>query len=129
MALNSGKHTILQQLYHTLSVAVNMTYQLVLLLLVDSVIGIPLQDFFPFNGPAVCLCDTSTGLVHTSNMLDINGVSVDDVNRKDCEEFRLTPNDDGSSYNINIKLGFPFFTKRFKNVFVSVTCSLLDDAA
>ena len=96
-----------------------MTYQLVLLLLVHSVIGIPLQDFFPFNGSAVCLYDTSTGLVHTSNVLDVNGVSVDDVTGRDCEEFRLTPNDDGSSYSISIGFSFPFFTKKFRNVFVS----------
>ncbi|XP_065894428.1 protein mesh-like isoform X2 [Dysidea avara] len=96
-----------------------MTYQLVLLLLVHSVIGIPLQDFFPFNGSAVCLYDTSTGLVHTSNVLDVNGVSVDDVTGRDCEEFRLTPNDDGSSYSISIGFSFPFFTKKFRNVFIN----------
>jgi len=98
-----------------------MAYQLVLLLLVHSVIGIPLQDFFPLNGSNVCLYDTSTGLVHTSNVVDSNGVSIDKLNRLKCDEFRLSPNDDRSSYNISIEFVFPFFNKRFRNIFVSIT--------
>ena len=104
-----------------LSVDFNMAYQLVLLMLVHSVIGISLQDFFPLNGSNVCLYDTSTGLVHTSNVVDSNGVSIDEFDRSKCDEFRLSPNDDGSSYNISIKFIFPFFTKRFRNIFVSIT--------
>ena len=96
-----------------------MKYQLVVFLLAHSVCAIPLQDFFPFNGPNVCLYDTTTEMVHTSNVLDSNGVSIEELDRSQCDEFRLSPNDDGSSPNISIGFTFPFFAKRFKNVFVS----------
>ena len=96
-----------------------MIYQLVILLWVHSAYAIPLQEFFPFNGPNVCLFDTTTGLIHASNALDSSGVSINEFDRSKCDEFRLSPNDDGSSPNISIGFSFPFFAKRFKNVFVS----------
>ena len=89
------------------------------LLLIASVGSIPIEDFFPFNGERVCLIDTATGLVHTSNVLDCNGRAFTDINPSECYEYRLNPNDDDSSYEINIDVMFPFFSKRFQSVYVS----------
>ena len=100
-------------------VEVNMIYQLLVLVLVTSVNGIPIEDFFPFNGTKVCLIDTATGLVHTSNTLGGSGRPITDLNNGECDEYRLSPNNDASSHNISIDFTFPFFTKRFTNVFVS----------
>ena len=97
-----------------------MMNELLILLLVSSVSnGIPIKDFFPFNGDRVCLIDTDTGLIHTSNVLDCNGKAFTELYPSECDEFRLSPNDDGSSHNIKISVSFPFFSERFKNVYVS----------
>ena len=97
-----------------------MLYQLLTaVLLVTAVNGIPIEDFFPFNECNVCLIDATTGLVHTSNTLDSSGRSVNEIDPDDCDEYRLSPNDDASSQNIDISFTFPFFAKRFMNVFVS----------
>ena len=96
-----------------------MFNNLLLILFLHSVNSIPLEDFFPFNGSKVCLIDTVTGLVHTSNVLDCNGRIFAEINQTDCEEFRLTPNNDGSSHNISIAVSFPFFSRRFTSVYVS----------
>ena len=111
-------------LWHTFSVAVlqylpKMICVIVVLLLVHSVSSIPIGDFLPFNGPNVCLFDTVTMLVHKSNTIGSDGLPIDEVNRRDCEEFRLSPNDDGSSPNISIGFTFPFFARRFRNLYVS----------
>jgi len=58
--------------------------------------------------------------VHKDNRVGSGGVPIENVTRLDCEEFRLTPNDDGSSPNISIGFTFPFFAKRFNNVYVSI---------
>ena len=92
---------------------------LLVLLLVTLASSIPIQDFFPFNGEKVCMIDSTTGLVHTSNMIDGFGVSITNLNPSECFEFRLSPNDDASSQNIGISTSFTFFNKRFRNVFVS----------
>ena len=84
-----------------------------------AVSALPIRKFMPFNGPKVCLYDTTIGLVHTSNVLDSNGVSIDDVSTVKCEEFRLSPNDDGSLFNLSISFSFPYFESRFRNLFVS----------
>ena len=91
----------------------------VVLLLVHSVSSIPISDFFPFNGSKVCLYDTVTMLVHKSNRIESGGLPIEDITRQDCEEFRLTPNNDGSSPNISIGFTFPFFARRFRNLYVS----------
>ena len=91
----------------------------VVLLLTHSVSSIPISDFLPFNGPKVCLFDTVTMLVHKSNVIGSDGVSIYEVTRRDCEEFRLTPNNDGSSPNFSIGFTFPFFARRFRNLYVS----------
>ena len=96
-----------------------MIYQLLVILLVTSVNTIPIEDFFPFDGDNVCMIDATTGLVHTSNSLDGPGRPITEINEGECDEYRLSPNDDASSYNINIDFTFPFFAKRFMNVFVS----------
>ena len=96
-----------------------MITKLLFLLLIASVSGIPLDQFFPFNGDRVCLIDAATGLVHTSNVLDCNGKLFTEINSSECEEFRLSPNNDGSSHNISISVTFPFFSKRFQSVYVS----------
>ena len=97
-------------------------YQLLAILLVATVNAIPIEDFFPFNGDKVCLIDATTGLIHTSNTLDGSGIPSSDLNPSDCDEFRLSPNDDASSQNIDISISFPFFNKRFRNIFVSNIC-------
>jgi len=91
----------------------------VVLLLAHSVSSIPISDFFPFNGSKVCLYDTVTMLVHKSNRIESGGLPIEDITRQDCEEFRLTPNNDGSSPNISIGFTFPFFARRFRNLYVS----------
>ena len=97
-----------------------MIPQVVILLLVTSVNSVPIVDFFPYNGEKVCLIDAVTGLVHTSNELeDSNGKPTSEISDSECHEFRLSPNDDSSSQNISISYTFPFFAKRFRNVFVS----------
>ena len=93
-----------------------MNELLVLLLIAAVSNGIPMDDFFPFNGERVCLIDTDTGLVHTSNVLDCSGKTLAEVYPTECDEFRLSPNDDGSSY---ISATFPFFSKRFRSLYVS----------
>lgn len=96
-----------------------MIYQLLVILLVTSVNGIPIGDFFPFDGNKVCLIDTTSGLIHTSNTLDGSGRPINELSPNDCYEYRLSPNDDASSQNIGITVTFPFFAKRFMNVYVS----------
>ena len=96
-----------------------MIYQLLVILLVTSVNGIPIEDFFSFGDTKVCLIDATTGLVHTNNSLDSPGKLITDVGQTKCDEYRLSPNDDASSHNISISVTFPFFAKRFMNVFVS----------
>lgn len=97
-----------------------MISKLVILLLVTSVNSLPLEEFFPFNRGSVCLIDAITGLVHTSNEIDSNGKPISEISDSQCHEYRLSPNDDASSQNINISYTFPFFAKRFRNVFVSL---------
>ena len=99
--------------------ALKMDSVLVVLLLIHSACSIPITDFFPFNGPKLCLFDTVTMLVHKNNVVGSDGVPIKDVTSQDCEEFRLSPNNDGSSPNINIKLNFPFFSRQFSNLYVS----------
>ena len=99
-----------------------MNSVLVVLLLIHSAIGIPIGGFFPFNGPKLCLFDTVTMLVHKNNVVGSGGVPIKDVTSQDCEEFRLSPNDDGSSPNISIGFTFPFFARRFRNLYVSIAC-------
>ena len=95
-------------------------FQLLLLVLSTIVGGIPIDNFFPFNGENVCLMDAITGLVYTNNTLvDGLGVPITDLSSSDCREFRLTPNDDATFQNINTSSLFVFFNKRFRNVFVS----------
>ena len=98
--------------------ALKMNSVVVVLLLIHSAISIPIGDFFPFNGPKLCLFDTVTMLVVGSDGVPIE----DEVTSQVCEEFRLSPNNDGSSPNINIGFTFPFFTKRFQNLYVSTAC-------
>ena len=98
-----------------------MFYLVLLLVLFSTMVnGIPIEEFFPFNGEKVCLMDASVGLVYTNNTIDEFGVPITDLNPLDCNEFRLTPNDDASSQNISISFSFAFFNKRFKTLFVSV---------
>ena len=97
-----------------------MLYQLLAaVLLVTVVNGIPIEDFFPFNEGKICLIDATTGLVHTSNTLDHSGREITELNPTECDEYRLSPNDDASSHNISISVTFPFFARRFMNIFVS----------
>ena len=97
-----------------------MMNELLALLLIASVSnGIPINDFFPFDGERVCLIDTDTGLVHTSNVLDCSGKALAEVDPSECDEFRLSPNDDGSSHNFSISVTFPSFSKRFRSLYVS----------
>ena len=97
-----------------------MLYQLLAaVLLVTAVNGIPIEDFFPFNGDRVCLIDATTGLVHTTNTLNDPGKQITALYPTECDEYRLSRNDDASSYNISISDTFPFFVRRFRNVFVS----------
>ena len=101
-------------------VKTKMLHQLLPVILLSTVVdGIPIDDFFPFNGQKVCLMDATTGLVYTNNMIDDFGVPITDLNPSDCHEFRLTPNDDASSQNISISSRFAFFNKHFENLFVS----------
>ena len=96
-----------------------MIYKLLaVILLVTLVSGVPIEDFFPFNGTKVCLIDATTGLIHVSNT-DDSGVPITNVSPSDCPEFRLSPNDDASSPIISLSIPFPFFNKRFRNVLVS----------
>ena len=81
--------------------------------------GIPIDQFFPFSGDKVCLIDNNNGLVYTSNTMDGTGRPISEVNPDECNEYRLSPNDDASSHNLNITVTFPFFAKRFMSVFVS----------
>ena len=97
-----------------------MNSVLVILLLIHSAIGIPIGDFFPFNESKVCLFDTVTMLVYKNNVVGSDGVSIKDVTSQDCEEFRLSPNDDGSSPNISIGFTFPFFARKFRNLYVGI---------
>ena len=99
--------------------ALKMNSVLVVLLLIHSAIGIPIGDFFPFNESKVCLFDTVTMLVHKNNVIGSDGVPIKDITSQDCEEFRLSPNDDGSSPNISITFNFPFFARKFSNLYVS----------
>ena len=105
------------------SCSTKMIAVVVVLLLAHSVSSIPIRDFFPFNGPSVCLFDTVTMLVHKNNAIGSDGVPIENIARGDCEEFRLTPNDDGSSPNISIGFTFPFFARRFRNLYVSTAYS------
>ena len=102
-----------------------MIYQLLVMLLLATVNGIPIDKFFPFNGDKVCLIDATTGLVYTSNSLDGTGRPINELYPDDCNEYRLSPNDDASSHNLNITVTFPFFAKRFMNVFVSWNSSCM----
>ena len=99
--------------------ALKMNSVLVVLLLIYSASGIPNTDFFPYNGPKLCLFDTVTMLVYKNNVVGSDGVPIKDITTSDCEEFRLSPNDDGSSPNISIGFTFPFFARRFSNLYVS----------
>ena len=96
-----------------------MIHQLLVILLVTSVYGIPIEKFFPFNESKVCLIDVETKLVYTSNMLDEFGRPINETYPDECDEYRLSPNDDDSSHNFSISVTFPFFAKRFTNIFVS----------
>ena len=98
-----------------------MISKLSILLFIASVGCIPIEEFFPFNEGRVCLIDDATGFIHTSNVLDCNGRVVTDINPSECDEYRLSPNDDGNSRNISTSFTFPFFGKRFQNFYVSQT--------
>ena len=102
-----------------------MISKLSILLFIASVGCIPIEEFFPFNEGRVCLIDDATGFVHTSNVLDCNGRVVTAINPSECDEYRLSPNDDGNSRNISTSFTFPFFGKRFQNFYVSQTSCYL----
>ena len=87
------------------------------MLLITSINAIPIDKFFPFNGDKLCLIDATSGMVHTNNILDELGIPITEVNPEDCYEYRLSPNDDASSLEIDVT--FPFFDKTFLNAFVS----------
>jgi len=102
--------------------------QLVIVILAVALVtvkGISIDEFFPFNGSKVCLYDTTSGLVHTSNVMDTNGVPIGKLDRTKCDEFRLSHNDDGSSFSLDFVFvhGFPYFTRRFRKILKFVcTC-------
>ena len=99
-----------------------MIYSLLTTLLIALVNGIHLEDFIPFNGyngDKVCLVDTDTGLIHTSNTLDEFGKHITKLNPDDCDEYRFSSGDDFSSHLINIPVTFPFFANSFTRIFVS----------
>ena len=97
--------------------------QLVIVILAVALItvkGISIGEFFPFNGSKVCWYDTTSELVHISNIMDTNGVSIGKLDRTKCDEFRLSHNDDGSSFSLDFVHGFPYFTRGFRKIFVSL---------
>ena len=111
---------MLKFLFAVVYLVIKMIYQVVvLLLLLCSINGVPIEEFLPFNGSKLCLIDAVSGMIHTSNVLDSNRVTIDELDRSKCDEFRLSPNDDAGSYNISISVTFPFFARQFKNVYVS----------
>lgn len=95
-----------------------MIYSLLMFLLIATVNSIPLDQFLPFNTSKLCLIDAITGLIHVESK-DTPGLPGDKINTTSCLEFSIGPNDDASSHNISLSFAFPFFAKRFKNVFVS----------
>ena len=99
-----------------------MIYNLLTLLLVVTVNGIPLDQFLPFNGSKICVIDAVTGLIHIENK-NTPGLPSSRINSTSCLEYTLSPNDDASSHNISISFTFPFFAKQFTNVYVSYTYS------
>lgn len=96
-----------------------MIYNNVLLfLLVVTVNGIPLDQFFPFNGSKLCLIDAVTGLIHIESK-DTPGLPSSRFNGSSCSEFTICPNDDSGSHHVHLSFAFPFYGKHFRRVYVS----------
>ena len=94
---------------------------LLVLLLIATASGIPLDQFFKFNRSKLCLIDAITGLIHIDSKYT-PGLPEDRINSTLCLEFSICPNDDASSHSVDLTFPFPFFAKRFINAFVSYIC-------
>ena len=95
-----------------------MIYNILLFLLVVTVNGIPLDQFFPFNGGKLCLIDAVTGLVHIESK-NTPGLPSSRFGGSSCSEFSICPNDDSGSHHVNLSFTFPFYAKCFTSVYVS----------
>ena len=77
-----------------------------------------LDTFIPYKEGKICLVNTSTGFVHTSS----SGKSgtfglLDGIN---CTEYKLSPNNDGSSGAVQISVPFSMFQHTHNRIYVRI---------
>ena len=77
-----------------------------------------LGPFIPYNQGKVCMIDTSTGFVY-SNSSNKSG-KFELLDGTNCTEYKLNPNNDGSSGAIPISVPFPMFEYTYYRIFVRI---------
>lgn len=75
-----------------------------------------LGAFIPYNQGKVCMIDTSTGFVY-SNSSNKSG-KFELLDGTNCTEYKLSPNNDGSSGAIPIAVPFSMFGFTYYRIFV-----------
>ena len=74
-----------------------------------------LAKLFPYNDGKVCTISTTTGLIHT----DTFGGKLEALDGINCTEYKLSPNNDGSSGEIPLSVPFPIFQRAYNSLYVS----------
>ena len=80
-------------------------------------LSIHLDVLIPYNEGKICTVDTSTGFIYTnSSRRGGNFELLDGIN---CTEYKLSPNNDGSSGAVPISVPFSIFQHTYNKIFVS----------
>ena len=75
-----------------------------------------LGAFIPYNQGKVCMIDTSTGYVYSNSSKKSGKFEL--LDGTNCTEYKLSPNNDGSSGAIPISVPFPMFGFTYYRIIV-----------
>ena len=75
-----------------------------------------LEAFISYNEGKICTINTSTGFIHTNSSRSGGSFELlDDVN---CTEYKLSPNNDGSSGAVPISVPLSLFQNTHNRIYV-----------
>ena len=77
-----------------------------------------LGTFIPYKEDKICVVDTSTGFVHTNSSVKSGTFQL--LDGKNCTEYKLSPNNYGSSGAVPISVPFPMFQHTYNKIFVRI---------
>ena len=80
------------------------------------VLFVCLDALISYNEGKICTVNTSTGFIHTNSSTSGGSFELlDDVN---CTEYKLSPNNDGSSGAVPISVPFSLFQNTHNRIYV-----------